>query len=98
MNEYQEQKAVKASRFMILFSKVNENVSQVVNSVKNKVPIDKIGSIVSDPLSRCDGDEFWLYLIDEYTMQPVIPLSSSNSPYPLRIKTPNELYPNIYLL
>ncbi len=46
----------------------------------------------------CEQKTCYLYLVDEYTMEPVIPEEDSNSIYPIEITTASEFAPALTIL
>jgi hypothetical protein len=86
----------KSTSWLKFLSSVGEKVNLAVDAVQSTLDtvqgaIDSVSSIISDPLGSFPEDEYWLYLVDEYTMQPIVPSEDINSPYPIKISTPKEM-------
>ena len=82
---------------MEYLSNIGKKVSQYISPQKihyNELISDTLSDTIWDPnntSSQIKGDTFYFYLVDEYTMKPIIPdEDDDNCPYPIEITTPNK--------
>jgi ankyrin repeat protein/tRNA A-37 threonylcarbamoyl transferase component Bud32 len=83
----------KVSAWITKLGRVKDKIAEVVDSVSSAVA-DPYAAMKDHVASFFEGKPVYLYLVDEFTMQPVIP-EEKDPKYPIEITSPAEFVPRL---